>query len=137
MNRRRYGFGAGTISLITVLVALFLCLLCALALSDAETAARYDQTAVQKNEDYLAADTEAQERYAAVDAAVRAGTPLPEGCTREGDTVVFEIPAGERLLLSVRLALRPEGCVVDRWELIPAEPWEPEGAGHELWTGEE
>lgn len=137
MKDRRYGFGAGTISLITVLVALFLCLLCALALSGAETAARYAQAAVQKNEDYLDADTRAQELYAAVDAAVRAGEPLPAGCSLEGEDVVFQIPAGEHLLLSVRLEAGPTGCRVERWELIPAQPWEPEIAGGELWTGEE
>ena len=137
MGTKRYGFGTGTISLITLLMALLLCALSALGLSSAKNTAAYARRATEKNEAYLAADLKGQELLAAAQTALQSGAPLPQGCEREQNTLTFTVPAGALLQLCAKAEITAEGLCVTEWALTPTEEWAPQRSGGGLWPGEE
>lgn len=138
MKTRKFGFGTGTTSLITLLVALLLVMLVSLSMSATKVQNNFTNRITMQNEDYMLADTVAQETLAEIDLALKNGTTLPEGCSVEGDALSFQIPVNEHTYLQVTLQVLPSGnnrYVITAYKTVSSFTWQPDETTGNLWEG--
>ncbi len=138
MKTRKFGFGTGTTSLITLLVALLLVMLVSLSMSATKVQNNFTNKITAQNAQYMQADTAAQEMLAAIDTALEDGTALPIGCSVEGNNISFQIPVSEHTYLQVALQIQTSGSsryIITEYKTVSSITWQPDEPSGNLWEG--
>ncbi|MDR1495481.1 MAG: hypothetical protein LBS67_00970 [Clostridiales Family XIII bacterium] len=128
-----FGTTMGVVSIIAILVVLVLIVFAALSITTAKADLTLSEKAAEATTAYYRADAEAEEKFAEVAAAARAGAgwrdKLGEGFTVAAEgaetSVTYEIPIDDKRELAVRLRVAPDGGVSRTlWQVRSTEAWE-------------
>lgn len=135
-SKRRFSPPAvGGTSLLVVFAVLCLTVFALLSLTTVQADVRLADASAQAVADYYAADCAAQEILARIRNGER-----PEGVTFSGSGLMYAdyvCPISDTQELQVRVLLRGVSgadYVIERWQAVPSQAWEPE-EGVELWDG--
>lgn len=121
----------GGSSLLVIFAVLCLTVFALLALSTVEAGGRLSQKAATAVSDYYTADADAEE----VLAQLRAGKS-PKGVRQRGNEYTYNVPQGQKQMLSVCLRLESNGSYqILQWETQSNETWTADET-IELWDGE-
>jgi hypothetical protein len=137
-NSKKGTFGTtmGVTSIIAILVILVLIVFSALSVTTAKADLTLAEKTAAVTSDFYKADSVAEEKVAAVDAAVRDGVGWQDKLRAEGyavtagatgDTVSYEVEVNDKKSLKVELTVSADGQI-DRtlWQVVPTGEWEPD-----------
>ncbi len=132
MERQHRPVRSGALTLLFTTVLLCLAVLGVLSLATA----RADLARARRSLEHLATEAAAEQAgqawLAAVDAAGRAGAPLPEATTRTADGAAAELPLENGATLRLAAAPGEGGWRFTRWQLDA--PWQPD-TSLDIWDG--
>ena len=129
MERQHRPVRSGALTLLFTTVLLCLAVLGVLSLATA----RADLARARRSLEHLATEAAAEQAWlAAVDAAGRAGAPLPEATTRTADGAAAELPLENGATLRLAAAPGEGGWRFTRWQLDA--PWQPD-TSLDVWDG--
>ncbi len=126
MKQHQTGAGIGAASILVILMCLCLTVFGVLSLVTARADRKLTEQTIAAAEAYYRADAAAQQQFAALDAAARAGTDLrqalPEAVVADGK-VSYAVPVSEGLLLSVVLEKDGAGLKIAAYRLTASGDW--------------
>ena len=109
----------GGSSLLVIFAVLCLTVFAALSLTTVTADTRLSRQNADSVADFYAADTLAEEVYAAICAG-----ELPQGVTVEGDTYAYTVSVSETRVLQVELRRSGEDFSVIRWQTAAKTAWQ-------------
>lgn len=133
MDKKKSSFpmpSVGAASLLVIFAVLCLLTFALLSLGTALADRRLSEGSLEAVRSYYAADTAAEEIFA----ALRRGE-VPEGVTRSGDTYTYSIAISEKQVLAVEVTGNNGAWRVDRWQAVAAEETDTDDT-LTLWDGE-
>ncbi|MDO5111436.1 MAG: hypothetical protein Q4E65_03925 [Clostridia bacterium] len=114
-NRLPSNAGVGVASILLIVVMLCMTVFAALSLLTAKNDGTLTEKTVAYTRAYYQADATAQRMIADVAAALATGGALPDGVTRNGDTLAFLVPVSETANLCVTLTDTGRAYTIDSY----------------------
>jgi len=128
MNRYTPKSGLGASSVMLILVTLSLTVFSVLALASARSDHRFTQTALESTAAYYAADGQAQQTLAQVDALLAAGASPRKaaGVSAQGEGYRFSVPVDENRQLVVEFRVENGSCRITGYRVENHSQWDPQ-----------
>lgn len=108
--RREYHIGPGAASLMLIAVVLAMSILALLSVMSARNDRNLSLRAAQVTQEIYALNARAERSLAELDAALKGGTALPEGMTRDGDAVYWDETTDSGRTLHCGVSVSSEGA---------------------------
>ena len=135
MNQPTSHAGIGVSSILLIIVILSLTMFASLAYLSAKQDQRFTEATAENMHAYYAADAQAQEKLAVIDAAIGADTlsGVP-GLTQTEDGVSFTVPITEGQELYVRLSVGNGAYSIEDYKTRSLADEAAEEAAPQLWS---